>query len=141
MPSGIIGIAEVVTFFRIVDEFGLIRFRRMHQRTARAPPAHELGSHFFLIVFAVGAVGALGSLREETPKGGDVLIDLSVNDECAVERQFARFRCRRFAIGLILVAEQEFAGLDRLPMSHRVGVCRNQAAVDRSLPCLRSVRR
>ena len=77
-----------------------------------APATHHLGRNQFLMVLVVGTVERLRGGHQISPKRSHVLIELAEHHVGSVQPQLERLgRLRTIGPGLILIAQQELAGL------------------------------
>ena len=103
----IVAVEEVVVALRVGAELGIVALGGERQRRAALPAADHLGAEQRLLL-------AARRLRAQVlPVGRDPRVQLAEDDVGAVAAEHLRGRHRRQLAGLVRVAEDDLAGLER----------------------------
>ena len=109
-------VGEVVAPMRVRRDRGIVLVGRQVDRAPAPPAAHHLGRDQLLVMRVVGAVERLRGRRQVAAKRRHVLVELAEDHVRPVQPQLERLgRLRTVRAGLVLVAQQELARLERAP--------------------------
>ena len=123
-PRGIVAVEEVVVPLRVAAELRVVALRGERERGAALPAPDHLRAEQCLLLTVRG-------LRAEVlPVGRHLRVQLAEDDVGAVSAEHVRGRHRRQLAGLVGVAEDDLAGLERPLLRVRR---RPAAAFDRGL--------
>ena len=114
----IVAVAEVVVAARVGAELGIVPLRGERERRAALPAPDHLGAEQRLVLAARGLRAQVLPVRRH------LRVQLAEDDVGAVAAEHVRRRHRRQLAGLVGVAEDDLAGLERPLLRVRRAACR-----------------